>query len=318
MLGSYGIVLEHKHALAVGHFLIGANGNYWSLVVFHSEDGAFRSIGGHLYAAKEFLHLSFDAVFIDVTYYHNALQIGTIPCFIVVAKRLVGEIVHHIHDTDRQTVAIAAVRIHYWQQFFHHTLLRRHLAAPLFVDYATLGIYFFLIEQEVVGPIVQNQQARVLHTFASGRYTRDVVNSALYACVSIKVVTKLNTHAFAPLHQIVAGKTLGAIEAHVFEEVCQSTLIVFFHYRTHFLSNVEFSLSFRIIVVTDIIGQSVRQLSNSHLWIYRYLGAFLCHYRHSYCTHQYQKCNSEKSVHRVVFIVINNVIICCESINSQK
>ena len=140
-------MLEHKHTLTIRHFLICADSNDRGLVVFYCEDSALRCISRHLYAPKQFLYLCFDAIFINVTYYHYALQVGTIPCFIIVAKHLIWKIVHHFHCAYWHTVAIATIGVKSRQQFFHYTLLRRHLAAPFFVNYAAFGIYFLLVEQ---------------------------------------------------------------------------------------------------------------------------------------------------------------------------
>ena len=62
---------------------------------------------------------------------------------------------------------------------------------------------------------------------------------------------------------------LCSVEAHVLKEVSQSALVVIFQYRTHFLCDVEFSLLFRQCVVTDVISQSIIQLTDSYLRVGR-------------------------------------------------
>ena len=108
---------------------------------------------------------------------------------------------------------------------------------------------------------MQNQQARVLNTFASSRYARNVIYSTLYACVSIQVVTELDTHAFAPFNQIVAGETLCAIETHVFKKMSKSSLIIIFLQTSNFLYQIETRSIFWPVVISKVVGHAIVQRS---------------------------------------------------------
>ena len=55
-----------------------------------------------------------------------------------------------------------------------------------------------------------------------------------------------------------------AVEAHMLQEVCQSTLVGFLLDSSHLLCNVEVSTVLRILVMTDIVGKTVFQLSDAY------------------------------------------------------
>ena len=123
---------------ACGLLFVYAYGIDGLFVVFHRIVFAWLGVSRHLYAAKEFLYLAFYAVYIYVAHHYHALQVGTIPCLIVVAKHLVREVVHHVHRADGQAIAIAAVGIEFGQKVFENTHLTHHAHTPLFVYHLTL------------------------------------------------------------------------------------------------------------------------------------------------------------------------------------
>jgi integrase/recombinase XerD len=64
-------------------------------------------------------------------------------------------------------------------------------------------------------------------------------------------------------------EVLCAVEAHVFEEVSQTTLRLFLLDSAHFLCNVEVGTVLRPVVVADVVGQTIVQLANHYVGVSR-------------------------------------------------
>ncbi len=54
----------------------------------------------------------------------------------------------------------------------------------------------------------------------------------------------------------------------MFEEVCESALVLFFKSRPDFLSYIEVSLSFGILIVTDVVGEPIGEMTDAHIRVY--------------------------------------------------
>ena len=146
------------------------------------------------------------------------------------------------------------------------------------MDYAALLVDFALFEQQAVGPVVQDVEAGIDVRGRNGHIV-DVVNCLVGRGVGVEVLAELNADAFAEAHDAVAGEVLRAVEAHVFEEVGETALRLFFLHRTYLLRDVETGAVLRQFVVTDVIRQSVGQFAVAHFLVNRQLR----HLRHSLC-----------------------------------
>ena len=60
----------------------------------------------------------------------------------------------------------------------------------------------------------------------------------------------------------LAGEVFGAVEAHVFEEMGKTVLVVFFLESADVSSEIEFAALCRLVVVTDEVGHAVFQLTD--------------------------------------------------------
>ena len=87
--------------------------------------------------------------------------------------------------------------------------------------------------------------------------------------VGIDVGTEAYSVFFQILDQLLAWEILGAIEGHVFQKVGQSALIFFLQDRTNPLHNVELGLPCRLLVRTNVVGQSVGQRAVTYRRVYR-------------------------------------------------
>ncbi len=99
-----------------------------------------------------------------------------------------------------------------------------------------------------------------------------------------------------------------AVEAHVFKEVGQTALVVILEDRAHFLGYVKFGLTFGILVVANVIGETIVQLPYAYLRIGIHRGQLL---RYGYGRQQHYRYEKkrEKSCYflHVVNVLVYNV-----------
>ena len=230
---------------------------------------------------------------------------------IVVAQHLWVEVVDHFHCTDRHTVAIARTRVHVGQLAVQDAHDTSGALTPFFVDHATFLVDILCFEQERISPVVQDIKARVNVAVAHG-HTVDVVHSFVGRSISVQVLTKLHTDAFAILHQAVAREMLSTVEAHVLQEVSQTALVVLFLHRTHLLCDIEVYTIFGQRIAAHVVSQAVFKFAIAHCLVDRQHGHLLCTQtaqweRHE---HQQQKFDKIKLFHRLMFYLVGyNLLI---------
>ena len=62
---------------------------------------------------------------------------------------------------------------------------------------------------------------------------------------------------------------LRTVEAHVLKKMGKTSLVVVFENGAHFLGDVEIGLAFWFLVMTDVIGETIFKLSDSHCFVHR-------------------------------------------------
>ena len=135
---------------------------------------------------------------------------------------------------------------------------------PLLVDDPALVVDVLVGEQQSVGPVVKNPETGVDGRRNGGhRHIVDVVNGLIEAGLGVQVLTEFHTDALAITDNTVAGKVLGAVEAHVLQKMRQTSLVLLFQDGADLLRDVEVGLTFRLLIVADVIGDSVVQFSDS-------------------------------------------------------
>ncbi len=238
-------------------------------MVGHGLVGAGLCVGGHLDGREHFLDLVLDTVNVNIADHDHSLLVGTIPCLIVVAESLGREVVHNLHGADGQTVAILGGGI----QIREHTLEDTHLTyvglTPLLVDHTALLVDLLGIESEVVGPVMENEQTGVLNALAGDGNIRDIVDSLVNTGIGVEIGSETHTDCGQPVAELIAGEVGGAVEAHVLQEVGQTTLMILLESRSDILCDVEVGLSLGILIVTDVIGETVGEFAHAHGRIHR-------------------------------------------------
>ena len=114
---------------------------------------------------------------------------------------------------------------------------------------------------------MQNEQTRVERIDIACGHVADIIYCAVGAGIGVDVCTKLHADALTVAQDRVARIVLRSVEAHVLQEVCQSALVFIFLYRAHTLCDIELCPVLGPVVVTDVIGQSVIQFSDTHILV---------------------------------------------------
>ena len=248
-----------NHLLIVGHWIV----------------NTLSSLLGHGDRRENLLDFLLHLINIYIAHNNYCLQVRAIPLLIIVAQVLIREVIYDIHRADRHTIFVLGSLINLGHSLLHESL-NGHTGttcAPLFVNNTTLLVNLSIFEQQIVAPIVQNQQTRVDNalTFQWGRAY--VINGLVYRGVGVEIGTELNADGLAPRNNAqlltLSGEVLGAVECHVLKEVGKSALTWLLKYRTYSLGNVEISKACLFCIVADIIGHAVLKLTLAYcrvLW----------------------------------------------------
>ena len=137
------------------------------------------------------------------------------------------------------------------------------------MDDAPFIVNILAVQQQAVGPVVEDPQAGVDGTGHLHGHGVDIVHGLVNGRVGVQVGTELHSDALQVLDQAVAGEGLRAVEAHMLQEVGKTPLVLLFEDGADFLGNVEVGLVFRVFVVTDVVGQSVVKLADADGGIHR-------------------------------------------------
>ncbi len=252
--------VEEAHAL----LLVLVDDDYRLVVVWHVDlhDGAgILRVGD---SSEHLAYLRLGVVDVDVAHNDDSLVRRMVPFLVVVAQFLRLEVVDYLHRTYRIAVSVLRTGVQRGQVTLEHSAESAGAQAPLLVDHSPLLVYLFRLEQQSVGPVVEDEEAGVERFLARRRHIIYIIYSLLDGGVGVEVVAELHSDGAAVFYHFVVGEVVGAVEAHVLKEVCQSALAVLLLQGAHFLGYIEVGAVLGPVVVTDVVGQSVVELSNPH------------------------------------------------------
>ena len=252
------VALEHDGCHHAGELLVRADEDERLLVVGHRELFANSGIGRcGSNIGKHRLQLLLDFIGVNVAHNNQSLQVWTIPFAVIAAESLIGEVLHDLHRADGHAVGILAVLADKGQSFFYETQLGAAAHTPLLFDDAALLVDFLVLEQQVVAPVVQDEQTGIDGSDCLDIHIIYIIYSLVEGRIGVEVLAELHADALQVLLQGITRKVCRAVEAHVLEEVCEATLVVLLLHGTHTLRDVEVTTLLRPFVVADIIGESV-------------------------------------------------------------
>ena len=150
-----------------------------------------------------------------------------------------------------------------------------------------------------MAPVVQYQQARVNCACRFHIHIINIINSLVERGIGIQILTELHTDTLQILLQPVAGEMRSTIEAHMLQEMSQTTLVLLLLNRTHLLGNVEVAAFLRPLIVADVIGEAIGQNANLYGWIKRNIGHLLSRNSHN-CCHESKQNNVKSFFHNTI------------------
>ena len=312
-LGGDGILLEEHLDDSLALLLVLINDIDGLGVVGHGIEFVGGRVFLRLDSRENALDFCFNLIYINITNDDDTLKVGAIPLLVVGAEEVGLEVVDDAHQTDGHTLAVARTRIEVGQLAVEDTHHSTAAHTPLLVDDTALLVDFGCLEEKAIGPVVENPEAGVDVAIAHG-HAVNVVNGFVGGGVGIEVLAKFHADAFAILNDAVAGEVLGAVEAHVLEEVGQTALVLFFLYRTYLLRDIEVNTLFGQGIVTDVVGQSVGQFAVTHSGVNGQHRHLLCKSRcyagsTDYDSHE-QKLQEFEFLHKVCSLCcVNNCLV---------
>ena len=291
VLGLGGVVLHEDHELIDAHLLVLLEDIDGLVIVGHFLGHHLRSLGADLDAAEELLHLLLEVVDVDVANDDDGLIVRTIPLLVVLLQGLGLEVVDDAHQSDRHAHTVLRAGVHLGQGAGDHTLRGTLTQSPLIVDDVALLHDLVLLEQQSVGPVLEDEHAGVEGRLTRGGNIADAIDGLVDRGIGIQVAAKLHAERTCELDEIVALEVLRAVEGHVLKEVCQSALALLLLDGSHSLCDVEVCHMFWPLVVADVVSESVVKFADAYGFVYgdgRHLG--LCRQGSCAC-HEEQGCN---------------------------
>ena len=135
------------------------------------------------------------------------------------------------------------------------------------MDDATLLLNLLALQRQTVRPVFQHEYARVECRHTLGGHVADAIHRLVDRGVGIQVATEVNTNATGKVEQCRVGEMLRTVEGHVLQEVGQTALVFVFLDRAHALGDVEVGHVLGPVVLADVVGQTIVQLTDFHVLV---------------------------------------------------
>ena len=239
------------------------------VVMVDGVDRTLSVVSATRHICPKGLYLRFNTVHVDVADYDDRLIVGTVPFMVVVTECLVLEVIDDGGVADDIAFRVLRTRVHELVQFLPYTSACGTSGSPLLEDHATLGIDLLVQKEQTATPVMHDQQRTIDDTGTVGRHVRETIDGLVDGGISVDVTTEIHTHGLEIIDDSFAREMLGTIERHVLQEVRQTVLMILLEDGTHGLCDMELSTLFRLLVMTDVISQSVVQLAVTNLRVDR-------------------------------------------------
>ena len=124
-----------------------------------------------------------------------------------------------------------------------------------------------LVEGNGVRPVLEDEHTRVNGRNTCRRHVFNVIHRLVGGGIGIQVPAILHTYRLQVFLQLIVLEVLSTIESHVLEQVSKTALVFILLHRPYFLCDVETRHMLRIVVMADVIGQSVVECSLTHVGV---------------------------------------------------
>ena len=142
-------------------------------------------------------------------------------------------------------------------------------AAPLLDDDSPLRIDLLRLVEHKGRIIMHDEDAGVDYGRTDQRNVVEHICCLLDSRGGVDIASEAGSDALEPVKDALVRKILGSVEAHVLQEVGQPVLVRGLLDGSYVGSEVEFSPSGRLIIVADVVGKPVVELSLLHLRVVR-------------------------------------------------
>ena len=110
--------------------------------------------------------------------------------------------------------------------------------------------------------VVQDQKTGVHDRLPHQRNIIEHVGGLVNACGGVDIASERSPDALKPVQDALVREILRAVEAHVLKEVRETILVGSLLNRSDVGRKVEFRPARRLVIVSDVIGQTVLQLAD--------------------------------------------------------
>ena len=117
---------------------------------------------------------------------------------------------------------------------------------------------------------MHHQESGVHDALTVGRHIREAVHRLVDRGVGVDISTEIDTYRLEIIDDSFSREVLRSVERHVLQEVRQTVLVILLEDSAYRLRDMELGTLFRLLVMTDVIGQSVIQLTVTDLRIHRH------------------------------------------------
>ena len=225
-----------------------------------------RILGSRDVAEQRF-DLGFDLVDIDIADHYYCLKVRTVPCVVEIPEAFRFESLEIFLTSDKSAGRIFRVAVIVWKRAFVHPPSGISSGPAFFYDYASFLVYFFRVACYIVGIVVHDEQAGVYYSFPYNGNIVEHVGSLLYSGGGIDVPAEFGSYRLEVIQHLFPGKILGSVETHVLEKMCKTVLIRSFLYCTDIGGKIKLGPLCRLVVVSDIVCQTVFKFSLAYLRI---------------------------------------------------
>ena len=270
-LPGHGGALDEHGACRGGHLGIGEHRNDRFVVVRHHDRLFRRSVcRGCGNVRHQGFQVRFGLVHVDVAHDHDGLIVGAVPLVVEVFDVRVGETLQTFERADH----VADFVLGAFADMLHHidgrTPAGTVARAQLLRDHAALGVDLLGLEGDEVRPVVQDEHRRVDDALTRGRNVFDHVRSFVPRRVSVQIVSEFHAYRLQIFEHLLARQVFRSVESHVFEEVCETLLVVGLLYGADVVQDVEARLSLGLFIVANVVGQPVVEFAHADFLVRRY------------------------------------------------
>ena len=248
------------------------------LRVGHDADDRFLVVGDEISllltgiliqrdVAVHFRELGDHIIGIDVAHDQHRLVAGMIPVVIETDQALRLEGFQALLGTDERIRGILGALEEILETLLPDPPGRIPARPALFQDDAPLIVDLLRVVRDETGIVMHDQQGRIHHALPHRRNAGQLIRGLLHAGRRIDVPAEMGALVLKIGNNPLPGEVLGAVQAHVLQEMGQTILVRILLDGTDIGQEIEVRPLRRLLIVPDIIDKAVLQFAVPDLGI---------------------------------------------------